>query len=60
MAIEVCGGSRVQGTLRVQGSKNAVLPIMAASVMVMVPTLIIFIVFQKQIVKGMTAGSVKG
>ncbi|MCI8793111.1 MAG: UDP-N-acetylglucosamine 1-carboxyvinyltransferase [Eubacterium sp.] len=33
MAIEVCGGSRVQGTLRVQGSKNAVLPIMAASVL---------------------------
>ena len=33
MAIEVCGGSRVQGTLRVQGSKNAVLPIMAAAVL---------------------------
>lgn len=35
-------------------------PIMAASVMVMVPTLIIFIVFQKQIVGGMMTGSVKG
>lgn len=33
MAIEVCGGSRVQGSLRVQGSKNAVLPIMAAAVL---------------------------
>lgn len=35
-------------------------PIMAASVMVMIPTLILFIVFQKQIVGGMMAGSVKG
>ena len=33
MAIEVCGGSHVQGELRVQGSKNAVLPMMAAAVL---------------------------
>lgn len=33
MAIEVCGGSHVQGVLRVQGSKNAVLPMMAAAVL---------------------------
>ena len=33
MAIEVCGGSHVQGILRVQGSKNAVLPMMAAAVL---------------------------
>lgn len=35
-------------------------PIMAASVMVLVPTVAIFIIFQKQIVGGMMAGSVKG
>lgn len=35
-------------------------PIMAASVMVLVPTVIVFVVFQKQIVGGMMAGSVKG
>lgn len=35
-------------------------PIMAASVMVMIPTLFVFIVFQKQIVGGMMSGSVKG
>lgn len=35
-------------------------PIMAASVMVLIPTIIIFIVFQKHIVGGMMAGSVKG
>lgn len=33
MAIEVCGGGRVSGELKIQGSKNAVLPIMAASVL---------------------------
>lgn len=33
MAIEVCGGRRVQGSIRVQGSKNAVLPIMAAAIL---------------------------
>lgn len=35
-------------------------PIMAASVMVLVPTILIFIVFRKQIAGGMMAGSVKG
>lgn len=35
-------------------------PIMAASVMVLAPTVIIFILFQKQIAGGMMAGSVKG
>lgn len=35
-------------------------PIMAASVMVLVPTILVFILFQKQIVGGMMAGSVKG
>lgn len=29
----VCGGNRVQGTLKIQGSKNAVLPIMAAAIL---------------------------
>ena len=33
MAIEVCGGSPVRGELTVQGSKNAVLPMMAAAVL---------------------------
>lgn len=35
-------------------------PIMAASVMVLVPTVVVFVLFQKQIVGGMMAGSVKG
>jgi sn-glycerol 3-phosphate transport system permease protein len=35
-------------------------PIMAASVMVLVPTVLIFIIFQRQIVSGMMSGSVKG
>ena len=35
-------------------------PIMAASVMVLVPTVLVFVLFQKQIVGGMMAGSVKG
>lgn len=35
-------------------------PIMAASVMVLVPTILVFIIFQKQIVGGMMSGSVKG
>lgn len=35
-------------------------PIMAASVMVLVPTIFVFIIFRKQIVGGMMAGSVKG
>lgn len=29
--IRVCGGSKLQGTMRVQGAKNAVLPILAAT-----------------------------
>ncbi len=33
MAIEISGSSRVCGALEIQGSKNAVLPIMAASVL---------------------------
>lgn len=33
---------------------------MAGSVIVLIPTLIVFIISQKQIVKGMTAGAVKG
>ena len=33
MSIEVDGGRKVQGTLRIQGSKNAVLPMIAASVL---------------------------
>lgn len=35
-------------------------PIMAAAVMVLVPTVFVFVVFQKQIVGGMLSGSVKG
>lgn len=35
-------------------------PIMAASTMILLPTIIVFVVFQKQIVRGMTSGSVKG
>ena len=35
-------------------------PIMAASVMVLIPTVAVFVIFQKQIVGGMMAGSVKG
>lgn len=35
-------------------------PIMAASVMVLIPTVVVFVLFQKQIVGGMMAGSVKG
>lgn len=33
MAIEVCGGCRLSGGIRLQGSKNAVLPLMAASLL---------------------------
>lgn len=33
MAIVVCGGKQVKGSLQVQGSKNAVLPIMAAALL---------------------------
>lgn len=33
MAIEVCGGHRLSGRIRLQGSKNAVLPLMAASLL---------------------------
>lgn len=33
MAIAVCGGKKVQGSIKIQGSKNAVLPIMAAAVL---------------------------
>lgn len=33
MAIVVCGGKQVKGELQVQGSKNAVLPIMAAALL---------------------------
>lgn len=33
MAIEVCGGQRLSGGIRLQGSKNAVLPLMAASLL---------------------------
>ena len=32
--IIVCGGHRLNGNIRVQGSKNSVLPIMAASVLI--------------------------
>jgi len=35
-------------------------PIMAASVIVLVPTIIVFILFRRQIVGGMMAGAVKG
>lgn len=35
-------------------------PIMAASVMVLIPTVVVFVVFQKQIVGGLMSGSVKG
>lgn len=33
MSIVVCGGKKVQGNIPIQGSKNAVLPIMAAAVL---------------------------
>ncbi len=33
MSIEVCGGKKVKGALKVQGSKNAVLPVIAAAAM---------------------------
>lgn len=33
MAIEICGGNRVQGEIEIQGSKNAVLPMMAAALL---------------------------
>lgn len=35
-------------------------PIMAASTLVLVPTVLVFVVFQKQIVGGMVSGAVKG
>lgn len=33
MAIAVCGGKRAEGELRIQGSKNSVLPMMAAALL---------------------------
>lgn len=33
MSIEVCGGNPVRGKVRIQGSKNAVLPMMAAALL---------------------------
>ncbi len=33
MAIEICGGNRIQGEIEIQGSKNAVLPMMAAALL---------------------------
>lgn len=33
VAIEICGGNGVRGEMEIQGSKNAVLPIMAASLL---------------------------
>lgn len=35
-------------------------PIMAASTLVLIPTVLVFVVFQKQIVGGMVSGAVKG
>lgn len=35
-------------------------PVMAASVLIMIPTVLVFLVFRKQIVSGMMGGSVKG
>ena len=35
-------------------------PIMAASIVVLLPSLILFLTFQKRIVSGMMAGGVKG
>lgn len=35
-------------------------PIMAASTLVLIPTILIFVIFQKQIVGGMVSGAVKG
>lgn len=35
-------------------------PVMAASILVLLPTLLVFVIFQKKIVGGITAGSVKG
>ena len=31
--LKICGGSRLSGTLRVHGAKNAALPILAASLL---------------------------
>ena len=35
-------------------------PIMAASILVLLPTLLIFVIFQKKIVGGIMGGAVKG
>ena len=35
-------------------------PIMAASMIILLPTLVLFLTFQKKIVTGMMAGGVKG
>ena len=35
-------------------------PVMAASVLIMIPTVLVFLIFRKQIVSGMMGGSVKG
>lgn len=35
-------------------------PIMAASTMVVIPTILVFVIFQKQIVSGVVAGAIKG
>ena len=35
-------------------------PIMAASILVLLPTLLIFVLFQKKIVGGIMGGAVKG
>ena len=35
-------------------------PVMAASILILLPAIVIFVVFQKRIVSGMMAGAVKG
>lgn len=35
-------------------------PVMAASMLVLIPTVMIFLIFRKKIVSGMMGGSVKG
>lgn len=53
----------VQVGITMLNSKDGVTiygPIMAASVIVLVPTILVFVVFRKQIIGGMMSGSVKG
>ena len=56
----ITGGRALHGRVAISGAKNSALPAMAASLLTALPVIVLYMLGNRFMIAGLTAGSVKG